>query len=361
MPDTDDILNGLLESINKAQDEVDSSYEKGTKAARERATKRREIGPDDDFVEKSGLSDAGETVTSRTNLKRALSENDFLADFEKSIDDNDPSESDDLTGADEESSEEDKDNLPDGDEVSPYFSSIGKPQPAEDSNPKDELLDNIESIVSNAKEKAGESILPEKKQAAHEEKEKKPEKQSTKKAPEKKEEPAAEPEPEEKTDDSALSLDDDPFLQPEFSSDDFDNIDLSDTSSKDVDLMDESGEGRELGDILGSDGELTDIGDMLEADANGKVLPESSDTFENSAKSEIPDMSGDSGAASDNGGAPSDNDQGGKPEKKGFLAALIEKIKSLFSKEDEDDDVTQSDIIGDHDISPDEMAAEDAK
>jgi hypothetical protein len=363
LPDTDDILNGLLDSINKAQDEVDSSYEKGTKAARERASRRRDIGPDDDFVEKSGLSDVEETATSRTNLKRALSENDFLADFEKSIDDPDYSEPDDKTDEIGNSSDETRDDLPDGDEVSPYFSSIGKPQPAEDSNPKDELLDNIESIVSNAKEKAGESILPEKKQAASDDTKHKPEKHTEEKAPESAETPAPEPEaePGQETDENKadLSFDDDPFLQPEFSSDDFDNIDLSDTSSKDVDLMDESGDGKDLSDFLSGDGELTDIGDMLDADANGEVLPESSDTFESSAKSEIPDIDDDgsvSGGGKDSSGKAPDD----KPKKKGFLAGLIEKIKAAFAGDD-DDEVTQSDIIGDHDISVDEMAAEDEK
>ena len=192
MPDTDDILSGLLDSINKAQDEVDSSYDRDDKATRKRAEKRREIGPDDDFVEKSGLSDVGETSMSRKNLKRALSEDDFLADFEKSIDDSDTSDADDIPDEIDASSQGDGEELPDGDEVSPYFSSIGKPQPADDSNPKDDLLDNIESIVSNAKEKAGESILPEKKQAAKPASAPEPKKQNEKK-PEK---PAPEPEAE---------------------------------------------------------------------------------------------------------------------------------------------------------------------
>ena len=139
MPDTDDILSGLLDSINKAQDEVDSSYDRDDKATRKRAEKRREIGPDDDFVEKSGLSDVGETSMSRKNLKRALSEDDFLADFEKSIDDSDTSDADDIPDEIDASSQGDGEELPDGDEVSPYFSSIGKPQPADDSNPKDDL------------------------------------------------------------------------------------------------------------------------------------------------------------------------------------------------------------------------------
>ena len=358
MPNTDDILSGLLDSINKAQDEVDSSYDRDDKATRKRAEKRREIGPDDDFVEKSGLSDVGETSMSRKNLKRALSEDDFLADFEKSIDDSDTSDADDIPDEIDASSQGDGEELPDGDEVSPYFSSIGKPQPADDSNPKDDLLDNIESIVSNAKEKAGESILPEKKQAAKSASAPEPKKQNEKK-PEK---PAPEPEAEHE-DKASASIDDDPFLQPEFSSDDFDNIDLSDTSAKDVNLMDESGEGKDLSDFLSGDGELTDIGDMLDADANGEVLPESSDAFESSAESEVPDLDND-GEISDKAKASSDKTPSDKPPKKGFLAGLIDKIKAVFANEDEDDDdgqVKRSDIIGDHDITPDEMAAEDEK
>ena len=358
MPDTDDILSGLLDSINKAQDEVDSSYDRDDKATRKRAEKRREIGPDDDFVEKSGLSDVGETSMSRKNLKRALSEDDFLADFEKSIDDSDTSDADDIPDEIDASSQGDGEELPDGDEVSPYFSSIGKPQPADDSNPKDDLLDNIESIVSNAKEKAGESILPEKKQAAKSASAPEPKKQNEKK-PEK---PAPEPEAEHE-DKASASIDDDPFLQPEFSSDDFDNIDLSDTSAKDVNLMDESGEGKDLSDFLSGDGEPTDIGDMLDADANGEVLPESSDAFESSAESEVPDLDND-GEISDKAKASSDKTPSDKPPKKGCLAGLIDKIKAVFANEDEDDDdgqVKRSDIIGDHDITPDEMAAEDEK
>lgn len=350
MPDTEDILNGLLDSINKAQDEVDSSYEKDNQAAEKRALKRREIGPDDDFVEKSGLSDVEDSPASRTNLKRALSEDDFLAEFENSLDDSkNPVKK---TSSDRDNTVE-KSSLPDGDKVSPYFSSIGKPQADNATDPKGDLMDNIESIVSNAKEKAGESILPERKQKASAAEPAKPEPAKVKAKPDKA--------------DLSESLNNDPFLQPEFSSDDFDNIDLSDTSAKDVSLMDESGDGKDLSDFLSGDGELTDIGDMLDADANGTVLPESSEAFENSAESEVPeselDDNGDLAEAdTSNEGKADGKEPEPKNPKKGFLASLIEKIKSVFQKEDEEDDdgkVKRSDIIGDHDISPDEMAAED--
>jgi len=345
LPDTEDILNGLLDSINKAQDEVDSSYERNNKAAEQRAAKRREIGPDDDFVDKSGLSDAGNSQRPRANLKRALSEDDFLAQFEQSLDD-----SESQRGEAPASSGSEKYDLPDGEDVSPYFSSIGQPKKKDSSNPRDDLIDNIDTIVSNAKKKAGDSILPDKKP------EPKPE-PGKKEAPKPKEKKQAAKSVDVETD-SAKQEEDDPLLQPEFASDMFDNDDFSDTSAKDVNLMDESGDDRDLSDMLAGDGELTDIGDMLEADENGTVLKESADKFEDSAESEVPDLDGEiPGADSEpSGDSPAPKDDA--PKKKG-LAALIEKIKSIFSKSGEGDgEVTESDIIGDHDISPDDLAAE---
>ncbi|MDD6550397.1 MAG: hypothetical protein PUF16_01265 [Lachnospiraceae bacterium] len=353
MPDTEDILNGLLDSINKAQDEVDSSYEKNTKAARERAQRRREIGPDDDFVEKTGLSDVEDTPKTRTNLKRALSEDDFLAEFENSLDDSDSAPKQETR--EKVSSGKKASGLPDGDEVSPYFSSIGQPKENKDPSPKDDLMDSIESIVSNAKEKAGESILPEEKRSAPIEDEID---LSSEKAPEQKQDKK----PETKSDSSKTAPDDDPFLQPEFSLDDFDNTDFSDTSAKDVNLMDESGDGQDLSDMLAGDGELTDIGDMLDADENGTVLPESSDAFESSAESEVPDLDGGDLMSDEE---PSTNektaDDGSETDanKKGFLAGLIEKLKGIFDSEDDDGKVKKSDILGEHDDSVEDLAAED--
>lgn len=355
LPDTEDILNGLLDSINKAQDEVDSSYEKNTKKAQDRAARRRDIGPDDDFVEKTGLSDVSESNGSRKNLKRALSEDDFLAEFEQSLDDSEDSDSKPKKKK-ADSSDHTESNLPDGDDVSPYFSSIGEPEKADDTSPKDDLMDSIESIVSNAKERAGESILPEEKQKAPIEDDIDIQAEK-KKAAEKKSKPK--PEPEKKKN----PAEDDPFLQPEFSLDDFDSNDFSDTSAKDVNLMDESGDGHDLSDMLAGDGELTDIGDMLDADENGTVLPESSDAFESSAESAVPDLDGGdlmSDEAADQKKAEADTE--GAPEngtkKKGFLAGLIEKLKGIFDKED-DEKVNRSDIIGEHDDSAGDLAAED--
>lgn len=313
MPDSQDYLEDLLGSISKAREDVDDTYRKDSEEAEKKAHKRASIGPDDDFVAKSGLSDSKPVRVKRKNLKKALSEDDFLSEFESMLDDPDDEDSlEESDNDDTDSGTDAKESLPDGDDVSPYFSKIGEPEKHEEESPKDDLMDDISSIVSNAKEKAGDSILNDDK------------KQSDTKT-------------------------DEPILDDI----NIDDTDLSDTSAKDVDLMDESGDQSDLSDMLSSDGELSDIGDLLDADASGRELKESRDSFEESAED-----------ASDDGLTElddiDDNDLGddSSDNRTGFLASLISKFKNIFSKKKDDDSLSTDDVIGDHADSVKELSDE---
>lgn len=326
MPKEEEYLENLLDSISKARQEVDDIYRKDSEEAEKKARERAEIGPNDDFVEKSGLSDAAPRRSSRKNLRKALSEDDFLSEFESMLDDTDSdsapvSDIDSISDTDNDTSAEQGDSLPDGEDVSPYFSKIGQPEKKKEDSPKDDLMDDISSIVSNAKEKAGESIISD---------------GSARKSDNKKK--------------SVIDSDDE---EPILDDIDLDKADMSDTSAKDVNLMDESGDGSDLSDMLSGDDDLSDIGELLDADENGTELPESRDSFEESAdKVEVNEADSDG-----SGKRPQDSSSEKKP---GFLAGLIAKISAIFSK-NKDDELSTNDILSDHTDSPEELADENAE
>ena len=324
MPKEEEYLENLLDSISKAREDVDETYRKDSEEAERKAKERAEIGPDDSFMEKSGLSDVSPRKSSRSNLKKALSEDDFLSEFESMLDDNTDSDPDiDNIDSHTNPSTDEGDALPDGEDVSPYFSKIGKPEQKKNDSPKDDLMDDISSIVSNAKEKAGESILH-------------------------------------KNDDSKdrgadkKSVVDSDEEKPILDDVDLDNVDMSDTSAKDVNLMDESGDGSDLSDMLSGDDDLSDIGDLLDADENGTELPESRDSFEESADS-VADNAEEAKPAEESADAtPEESGKGG------FLSGLIAKIRGIFSKKD-DDKLSTDDLLNDHSDSPEELADENAE
>ena len=94
MPKEEEYLENLLDSISKAREDVDETYRKDSEEAERKAKERAEIGPDDSVMEKSGLSDVSPRKSSRSNLKKALSEDDFLSEFESMLDDNTDSDLD---------------------------------------------------------------------------------------------------------------------------------------------------------------------------------------------------------------------------------------------------------------------------
>ena len=324
MPKEEEYLENLLDSISKAREDVDETYRKDSEEAERKAKERAEIGPDDSFMEKSGLSDVSPRKSSRSNLTKALSEDDFLSEFESMLDD-DPGSDPDIDNIDShtDTSTDEGDALPDGEDVSPYFSKIGKPEQKKNDSPKDDLMDDISSIVSNAKEKAGESILHKNGDSRDTGSDKK----------------------------SVVDSDEE---KPILDNIDLDNVDMSDTSAKDVNLMDESGDGSELSDMLSGDDDLSDIGDLLDADENDTELPESRDSFEESADGVV-DKAGEA--------KPEEESADATPEesgKGGFLSGLIAKIRGIFSKKD-DDKLSTDDLLNDHSDSPEELADENAE
>lgn len=94
-------------------------------------------------------------------------------------------------------------------------------------------------------------------------------------------------------------------------------------------LLDENDEDMDLMGLLSGDEDLDDIGALLQADGEDQPLEEAQETFEQLAEQTDPS------ADADPEGSPAEGD--GAPGKKG-LGALIDKIKSIFSKKDKEED-----------------------
>ena len=93
MPNQEDYLDNLLDSIQDVRHQKSKEERDADKKRQARYQERRRVRPDDDFLERTGLKDYEPKSVDRKNLKRALSEADFLKDFEASLDDD---ESDDF-------------------------------------------------------------------------------------------------------------------------------------------------------------------------------------------------------------------------------------------------------------------------
>ena len=366
MPNSEDYLDGLLDSISQAKSNVEEQRRRDDATTRERVRRRNRVRPDENFMEKTGLSDYQPRKSSRKNLRRALSDSDLLAEFESelNLDESDDFLKDFEDGVRETQEESEdawfspEDALPDGEQVSPYFSSIGEEKEIEKEDPKDAFMDNISSIVSEAKRQATEEDLKEEEPIIEpaEEAEAEPEEMAA--VPEEMqldlgadipnimETEEAEPAPEE-------------FLQAEFAPDELDSEEQipfadGDTSAKEVPLMDESGESVDLSEILsGEDGELMDIGDLLDADAGDEELPEAREDFENSAESVS------SSLELEDENLSLDELEG---KKGGFFGSLISKITGIFKKgsdDDEEEELTTEDLMMSADPTAEELSLED--
>lgn len=362
LPNSEDYLDGLLDSISQAKSNVEEERRRDDARTKERVRRRNRVRPGDDFMEKTGISDYQPRRVNRKNLRRALSDSELLAEFEDELV---GEGADDFLQEFEEGlrersdGEEDawvseEDSLPDGEQVSPYFSSIGEEKEAVEEDPKDAFMDNISSIVSEAKRQATEDEAEE--QGAEE--------LSIEEPVIEEEIPLEEvqPDPGEGIPDimetEEVEAAPEEFLQAEFAPDELDSEEQipfadGDTSAKEVPLMDESGESMDLSEILaGEDGELMDIGDLLNADASDEELPEAREGFEQSAES-----------VSDSLDLEDENislDELENP--KGGIGGLIAKIKGIFKKkpkEDGEEEITTNDLMLSDDPSAEELSLED--
>lgn len=85
MPNSEDYLDGLLNSITKAKTDVKNATEEAEALRREKYEKRTMIQPEDDFMVASGIKGYTPVEIPRTNLRKVFSEEDFLRSFEEEI------------------------------------------------------------------------------------------------------------------------------------------------------------------------------------------------------------------------------------------------------------------------------------
>ena len=375
MANSEDYLDGLLDSITQAKNDASSAERRERRNRQERQARRTRISADDDFMEMNGLNDYVPRPMGHSSLESILDEADFLREFEDELDNGEADKflqeferelqaeqsgaSDNLFQIDE--SDRDFGDMNDLEEL-PSFDdmpeAIPEEQPMEETPmeeiptsdldlsvedievssegaPDDNLMQSIEDIVSEAKASGdGEKAKP-----------------------------------------TGSEVGED-FLQPEFEPDELDHADAAasgedggmpeitmidpagddevdlaslfgeSTDAQEVSLMDESGEGIDLSEALAGDESLADIGDLLNADASGEELGEARDAFEASAEAaeEGIDLSDASFEGADE-----------EPKKAGFLS----KILGIFKKKKKDaDDIDDLVEIGEDNPTPEDLAAE---
>lgn len=342
MPNTEDYLDGLLDSITKAKSD---SYGSERRERDSRSSRRSRISADDDFMEASGLRRRSSRKGDRRKKSRRRpfdsgffddldgemtdEDDDFLREFERELDSSDDEDIFDITDINHET------NIPVDD--------IPVEEKSSDSSAKDAILGDIAGIVSEAKQKIeeGNDELLEDINAKMNEP---AGKSFTTGVP-----GGAPTEP-------PADLSEESLLSPEFAEDELDLADEPDlsagTQAQEVPLMDESGEGVDLNDMLSADGDesLLDIGELLNSDEEGEELSESREAFEAGAES----------AAGGGGGVDGDSKGAGAEEtdeavkKPGLLARIL----SIFKKKDKDEEGSD---VGALDPTPEQLAAESAQ
>ena len=85
MANSEDYLDSLLNSVQTVRKDVTDAQKQTEAILREKQEQRNRIKPDDDFMEASGIRDYKPEPTSHENLRKALSEDDFLKMFEEEL------------------------------------------------------------------------------------------------------------------------------------------------------------------------------------------------------------------------------------------------------------------------------------
>lgn len=90
MSQSEDYLDGLLNSINKAKTDAMQVQENAMKKQQQVVESRKAVAPDEDFLTATGIdSSQAQTKTSHPYLRKVLSEEDFLRQFEEELDTDD--------------------------------------------------------------------------------------------------------------------------------------------------------------------------------------------------------------------------------------------------------------------------------
>ncbi len=149
MANSEDYLDGLLNSVKTVRDDVQNAEQMSAINAARRQNQRNKINPSDDFMQATGLDDFEPEVSSHSNLRRVLSEDDFLREFEAELG---------LDDADTDAIMRDFEEEMERDEIE--FQKSLQNEQTEDEYQDDDLnqdddksfLENIENIVNQAKE-----------------------------------------------------------------------------------------------------------------------------------------------------------------------------------------------------------------
>ncbi len=85
MPNSEDYLDGLLNSINEAKTNVEKARVSEEESIKAKIADMSSIDPNDDFMSATGIDNFTPKKMSHDNLKRVFSEADFLKDFEEEL------------------------------------------------------------------------------------------------------------------------------------------------------------------------------------------------------------------------------------------------------------------------------------
>ena len=137
MSQSEDYLDGLLNSINKAKTDAEQVQEDVERKSRQVTESRRAVAPEEDFFTATGIDvQQAQTKSSHPYLRKVLSEEDFLRQFEEELDTDDVDAF--ISAFEQEIDEEER-----------RFQETGELPESE--NVVDALLDNIDNAVSDAK------------------------------------------------------------------------------------------------------------------------------------------------------------------------------------------------------------------
>lgn len=343
MTNAEDYLDGLLNSVQNARDDVKNAEIMAEENRKQREEQRNKIKPDDDFLEASGLNNYSFEPSSHENLRKAFSEDDFLRSFEEELGINDM-EADSFIRDFENELLRDEMMVDEEDYETHESEDEAEELQVEDDSSEGivadsdmSFLDNIESIVSQAKEQIEQGELPDDLPdigADFSEETESEQEMDVENDAEDELSPLAGFEPDEM---DAL-FEDAPIGDPgenllenyaaltEAEAETAEEAQEAVETEEMPEMLDENDEDADLMDLLSGDADLGDIGDLLQADDDNIELEESQAEFDAQADAE--------GNADDLLAGFSDDEETGETNQASGIKGLIGKIKSIFSKKD---------------------------
>lgn len=331
MANSEDYLDGLLNSVQNVRKDVTDAQKQTEEILREKQEQRNKIKPQDDFMEASGIRDYKPEPSTHENLRKALSEDEFLKKFEEELDE-DIDESDSFIREFEDEIAQDE---------LAYEQDELAEQPAS-------FMDNIENIVNQAKE-----------QLEHEEQAEDTDEipilhveddaaEDNASANEEAEQIGLDEEAE--PDEDSLDVDDDLPALDGYGADEMDEqfakeseeasigeagedllakyLEMNESGQdEESSLIDEDDDNIDLMGLLSGDDDLDDIGALLQADGEDAPLEEAQEAFDEMAEK--------TDTSSEESLQNVENQAADKAGEKG-LKALLAKIKAIFQKKEPD-------------------------